>query len=574
MSHTSDRNQYTIGWIAPVAIALTPAVTKLEGRKMLNVPNDSNIYMVGKIRGRYVVMVTLPEIGTVFLPKVTSSMQISFPNIEHILLVGLGGGVPYYGTGEQMVLGDVVVGIRHYNLNRGARATEGFEFAGYTHPPSNALLKAANTLRALHSADGTIIPSTLKEIRDGIVPSERSVYEDPGTGEDHLFDEEYIHFTNPNGHRHYDPCKVGCDFARARMRKDRGKKAHRGVDSPRIHYGAIGSGDSVVVAGKKRYQLYEKFGIICFDMEATGLIPLHNYLVIRGISNYSDSHKNKEWQPYAAAAAAAYAHELVCILSGQTELTDAIQPLEEQFSDGKELLGLIMTQSQENHGQAMLSNLIENNSDSDPYKLGHGFSELQPEQTRIPKSIYISLADWLASSSCPFFYIQIERGDTQLFRMVQEISAHLAREALDRKLPLMLYRCDRTDTTPISSVLQTLTDQLLLYDNRKGNPKGHARIEQNNSYSSHFYSFQESFNRLDGAINGIFFNFHNVEANTDSVRRLITILEARIEKFPASKILFVTEGRDSRLCETLHDDYLHLLRDRSTDILLRPLSFK
>lgn len=556
-----------------MAIELTPAVTKLEGKTMLNVPSDSNIYMIGKIRGRYVVMVTLPEIGTVFLPEVVSSMQTSFPNIEHILLVGLGGGVPYYGTGEQMVLGDVVVGIRHYNLNRGARATEGFEYAGYTHPPSNALLKAANTLRALHSADGTIIPNTLKEIRKKIIPSERLDYEDPGAGTDHLFDEEYIHPTNPNRHHYNDPCNVGCDFARARTRKDRGKKAHRDVDSPRIHYGAIGSGDSLVVASKERWQLYEKFGIICFEMEATGLIPLHNYLVIRGISDYSDSHKNKEWQPYAAAAAAAYAHELVCILSGQTESTYVVQPPEEQFSQGKELLELKMTQNQEKYGQAMLSNLIKKTADSDPYEPGHRFSEVHSEQTRTPRSIYMSLASWLASFYRPFLYINIERGDIHLYWMVQNISAHLARDALDRKLPLMSYRCDRTDTASISSVLQTLTQQLFLYDNRKRDSEDCGEIEQNKSYSSYFNAFQESLNRVHGTINGIFFNFHNVEANTDLVRQFIEILEAQIRRSPTSKFLFVTEGMDNRLSKNLHEDDFHLLRDRSTDALLRPLSF-
>ena len=34
-------------------------------------------------------------------------------------------------------------------------------------------------------------------------------------------------------------------------------------------------------------------------------------LVIRGICDYSDSHKNKEWQGYAAMAAAAYAKDLL-----------------------------------------------------------------------------------------------------------------------------------------------------------------------------------------------------------------------------------------------------------------------
>lgn len=34
-------------------------------------------------------------------------------------------------------------------------------------------------------------------------------------------------------------------------------------------------------------------------------------LVIRGICDYADSHKNRIWQPYAAATAAAYAKELL-----------------------------------------------------------------------------------------------------------------------------------------------------------------------------------------------------------------------------------------------------------------------
>ena len=38
-------------------------------------------------------------------------------------------------------------------------------------------------------------------------------------------------------------------------------------------------------------------------------------LVIRGICNYSDTHKNKNWQPYAAATAAAYAKELLWVIA-------------------------------------------------------------------------------------------------------------------------------------------------------------------------------------------------------------------------------------------------------------------
>jgi nucleoside phosphorylase len=46
-------------------------------------------------------------------------------------------------------------------------------------------------------------------------------------------------------------------------------------------------------------------------MEAAGLMNHFPCLVIRGICDYSDSHKNKEWQGYAAMVAAAYAKDLL-----------------------------------------------------------------------------------------------------------------------------------------------------------------------------------------------------------------------------------------------------------------------
>jgi nucleoside phosphorylase len=46
-------------------------------------------------------------------------------------------------------------------------------------------------------------------------------------------------------------------------------------------------------------------------MEAAGLMNTFPCLVIRGICDYSDSHKNKEWQGYAAMVAAAYAKDLL-----------------------------------------------------------------------------------------------------------------------------------------------------------------------------------------------------------------------------------------------------------------------
>lgn len=46
-------------------------------------------------------------------------------------------------------------------------------------------------------------------------------------------------------------------------------------------------------------------------MEAAGLSNGFPCVVIRGICDYADSHKNDQWHPYAAAVAAACAKELL-----------------------------------------------------------------------------------------------------------------------------------------------------------------------------------------------------------------------------------------------------------------------
>ena len=49
-------------------------------------------------------------------------------------------------------------------------------------------------------------------------------------------------------------------------------------------------------------------------MEAAGMMDNVECLPIRGICNYSDPHKDKVWQKYAAATAAAYARELLEVI--------------------------------------------------------------------------------------------------------------------------------------------------------------------------------------------------------------------------------------------------------------------
>lgn len=84
-----------------------------------------------------------------------------------------------------------------------------------------------------------------------------------------------------------------------------------------IHYGLIASGDQVMRHGGTRDRLRQEFDILCLEMEAAGLMDNFPCLVIRGICDYADSHRDKRWQPYAAATPSAYAKELLTVNPGK-----------------------------------------------------------------------------------------------------------------------------------------------------------------------------------------------------------------------------------------------------------------
>ncbi|KAN0079432.1 hypothetical protein V8E54_004646, partial [Elaphomyces granulatus] len=77
----------------------------------------------------------------------------------------------------------------------------------------------------------------------------------------------------------------------------------RTSDEPQIHNGLIASWNQVM---KDRDRLGKKeYGMLCFEMEAAGL--MNQLPCLHSHPDYSDSHKNKHWEGYAALAAAVYA---------------------------------------------------------------------------------------------------------------------------------------------------------------------------------------------------------------------------------------------------------------------------
>jgi nucleoside phosphorylase len=126
----------------------------------------------------------------------------------------------------------------------------------------------------------------------------------PGVKHDLLYEPEYDH---PEGHA---TC-LQCDAGKLINRKSRTS------ENPVIHYGLIASGNQVMRHGGTRERLGQEHDILYFEMEAAGLMDSFPCLVIRGICAYADSQKNKQWQPYAAVTASAYAKELLSVIPGK-----------------------------------------------------------------------------------------------------------------------------------------------------------------------------------------------------------------------------------------------------------------
>ncbi|KAI6754631.1 hypothetical protein HG530_012383 [Fusarium avenaceum] len=303
---TLQPDAYTIGWISALLIEMTAAEVMLDRvhDAPLHQHHDSNCYIFGSIGLHNIVIACLPSghYGTNNAAAVASHMSQSFPNIQHRLMVGIGGGAP--GLAD-VRLGDIVVSndVIQYDLGK-AMSDNKFERTAYPVRPPQSLLTAVARLRASHGG-GSIQLSEI--LQHGI--SRLPAFACP-TLPDRLFISSYDH----------SPSSQSCESCDQQQLVPRDP---RQTLDPVIHYGRIASGNQVIKDGLTRDKLSRELGSICFEMEAAGL--MHNFpcLVVRSICDYSDSHKNKNWQEYAALVAAAYAKELLLTLPYREDILDA-----------------------------------------------------------------------------------------------------------------------------------------------------------------------------------------------------------------------------------------------------------
>jgi nucleoside phosphorylase len=311
-------DSYAVAWIAALPIERAAAEAMLDEEHAAPTgftrhQTDANVYTWGRVGEHNIVIASLPAgvYGIVSAATMTSSLLASLPSIRVGLLVGIGGGIARPDEDHDIRLGDVVVsqpsgttgGICQYDLIK-AKSGEKRERKGFLGQPPMVLLNALASIQAYHERKDSKVPCFLQEMLEknpkmGKRSKQNPGYAHQGFDNDRLFKSPCDHVPGPD-------CR-GCDTT------DEVQRDPRDTTDPDIHYGIIASGNMLVKNAATRDRIVADVGedCICFEMEAAGLMNHFPCLVIRGICDYADSHKNDRWQRYASATAAAYAKELL-----------------------------------------------------------------------------------------------------------------------------------------------------------------------------------------------------------------------------------------------------------------------
>ncbi|PQE28703.1 violaceus kinesin protein [Rutstroemia sp. NJR-2017a WRK4] len=302
---------YTVGWICAIEPELKVAramLDKIHAAITEQDRHDDNIYTLGSVGQHNVVIACLPECGIATAATAAKDLMRTFRNIRFGLMVGIGGGIP--SAKHDIRLGDVVVsmpnetggGVVQYDIGR--KEKDGFHRKGTLNKPPKLLRTAAiniNTSATLSKDIAGLIRQAWEQIGTDLEDDENEwVY--PGADMDILFKATFDHI---DGNSTCAECAEQGLVLQRHPRKN---------TYPKIHRGNIASGNTVMKNAVERDILAKAENVICFEMEAAGLMDSFPCLVIRGISDYADSHKNWEWQPYAAAVAAAYAKLLLSVV--------------------------------------------------------------------------------------------------------------------------------------------------------------------------------------------------------------------------------------------------------------------
>ncbi|KAL8364889.1 hypothetical protein RB595_003936 [Gaeumannomyces hyphopodioides] len=288
---------------------------------------DTNTYTTGRIGNHAVVLLLLPGMGMEASAVGARSLQSSYTNIKLALIVGICGGLPQI-RGRDAFLGDVIISKSIVNHDFGRRYPDKFvvrstkDILGQTNNDIRGLLELLEGKdeldRLQKKARANLV--TLQAAATAADKEWGTSYSPPTDATDRMFRADYEH----SHHREdCDDCdadpprfcerasKLSCDEAgckTGRCAPRRNRQQERPVELvPQVFIGRVACGNAIMKSGKHRDAVAKEHDVIAFEMEGAGAWKEVPCVVVKGICDYADSHKNKEWQDFAAATAASVA---------------------------------------------------------------------------------------------------------------------------------------------------------------------------------------------------------------------------------------------------------------------------
>ena len=289
---------------------------------------DPNAYTTGVIGLHNVVLAYMPGMGKGSAASVASSFRSSFGGIELALVVGICGGVPNGTDAEtEVLLGDVIIstGVLQYDFGRQlpdkfiSKDTLDDKLGRPNTEIRSLLAKLQGRRSRMRLRENTVYYLTSLFQEPGF---ENARY--PGLDADKLFEPTYRHkhhnlpsciICTKCEKKEDEVCMAALNASCSELKcsdenlisRDRLKKARETADGqkPCVHFGKIASGDIVMKSGEERDRIALKENVIAFEMEGAGVWDKFPCVIIKAVCDYADSHKNKKWQSYAAATAAA-----------------------------------------------------------------------------------------------------------------------------------------------------------------------------------------------------------------------------------------------------------------------------
>jgi nucleoside phosphorylase len=303
---------------------------KEEGQRYGKVKGDDNSYTVGELGGKPVVLAAPRDMGTTNTRDLARSLRISFPNITYAFVVGITGGAPFVPDGSgwkasNIHLGDIIVSTQVIEYDFGREYENGFRRRTNVESVlSKAPAEVTNFVNQFVRGKGRAFQRVLRKTNGdlcdfGRLETGRNGYhEHPGPRTDDVYDLGYRH-----KHRDSSNCTQCsrctewyheiCEEARAASCQKLGCMPHycNIVGDTKIHFGRYASGNAVMKSGHRRDLLIRDEGVIGFEMEGAGAWEVFGTIVVKGVVDYADSHKNKKWRGYPAARAALCAAAMI-----------------------------------------------------------------------------------------------------------------------------------------------------------------------------------------------------------------------------------------------------------------------